>query len=75
MIELRWVIHPLTSGAPPIGSICVGDRIYQRLQYRFVQPCIDASGALTPGEWSDWMFVTFGMPLPDVPQHNAKQEG
>jgi hypothetical protein len=28
-----------------------------KLQYRYVQPTVDASGALCPGEWTDWIDV------------------
>jgi len=34
MIEMRWVYYDLKDGPPPAGSICVGDRLYQKLQYR-----------------------------------------
>jgi hypothetical protein len=40
MMELRWV--------------AVGKS--RHLQYRFVRPYVDASGAMCPpGEWSEWM--------------------
>lgn len=45
MIEMRYVLRPDTNTDSP------------RLQYRFMQPCIDASGALCPGEWTDWKDV------------------
>lgn len=45
MVELRW-FSPYTA-AQPI------------LQYRYMQPCMDASGALCPGEWSEWRDVPF----------------
>lgn len=42
MFELRWVA---------IGTV-------RHLQYRFVTPNVDASGALCPpGEMSDWIDV------------------
>lgn len=45
MIEMRYALRPDTNTDPP------------RLQYRFIQPCTDASGALCPGEWTDWRDV------------------
>lgn len=42
MFELKWVRVETTTTAYPI------------LVYRHMQPCVDASGALCPGEWSDW---------------------
>ena len=45
MIELRWTRPAETTTAPDV------------LQYRYIQPCIDASGALCPGEWTEWKPV------------------
>ena len=45
MIELKWVQMENTTTAAPI------------LVYRHMQPCVDASGALCPGEWSEWKPV------------------
>ena len=41
MLEMRWV--------------ALGRQRY--LQFRYVQPCVDASGALCPGEWTEWQDV------------------
>ena len=60
MIELRWVWHDIQAGGPQIGSVCVGDRLYQKLQYRTKCYVTDNSrSALSPdvklvwGEWAD----------------------
>ena len=46
MVELRWV---LTQTAEMAG---------QKLQYRFITPNVDASGAMcAPGVWSAWSDV------------------
>lgn len=45
MFELKWVQIESTTTAAPI------------LCYRCMQPCVDASGALCPGKWSDWKPV------------------
>lgn len=57
MVEMRWVWHDMKDGAPPIGSVCVGDRLYQRLQYRVIQASVDASGALCPHDFGEWKDV------------------
>lgn len=42
MIEMRWVA---------LGR-------QRHLQYRFIQPCVDASGALCPGDkFTEWQTV------------------
>ena len=44
MFEMRWVA---------LGNL--GRRF---LQYRFIQPCVDASGALCPGDkFTEWRDV------------------
>ena len=65
MIELRWTRPAETTTAPDV------------LQYRYIQPCIDASGALCPCEWTEWKPVPVhvlppnaelrGRPLADGP--------
>lgn len=45
MIELKWVRADCTTTLP------------LRLLYRAMQPCVDAAGALCPGEWSEWKPV------------------
>jgi hypothetical protein len=45
MIELRWAVLPGTNTERP------------RLQYRVHVPAIDASGALCPGNWTEWKDV------------------
>lgn len=45
MFELRWVRPAETTIKSDI------------LEYRYVQSCVDASGALCPGEWTDWKEV------------------
>lgn len=60
MIELRWVWHNFSDGAPLEGSICINTdgRLYQKLQYRREIFYIDASGAFRPsGQYSEWMDV------------------
>lgn len=43
MIEIRWVNITKTN---------------RQLEFRFITPCVDASGALCPGgEWSNWQVV------------------
>jgi hypothetical protein len=43
MIEMRWVVITPTN---------------RQLEYRFLTPSVDASGALCPpGKWSDWKVV------------------
>ncbi len=53
MIELRWFEH---SDMPIVGGgFAVGLTV---LQYRVNIPCVDASGALCPGNgWSEWTDV------------------
>ncbi len=48
MFELRWVY---VQGMPPQGSICVGENIYQKLQYRVLEGPRDESW------WSEWEDV------------------
>jgi hypothetical protein len=55
MIEMRWVWHDLKNGAPPTGSICVGDRSYQKLQYRYKEQNPILPMAYIP--WSEWQDV------------------
>ena len=44
MIEMRWV--------------CWENAGARQLEYRFVQPCVDASGGLCPGDkWTEWKRV------------------
>lgn len=58
MVEFRWIWHDMKKGAPPIGCIFIGDRMYQKLQFRNAVLCVDASGALCPsGAWTDWEDV------------------
>ena len=60
MIEMRWVWHNLKYGAPPTGAVCIDTdgRLYQKLQYRRIVPCIDAGGHLCPStDWSEWLDV------------------
>lgn len=60
MIEMRWVWHNLEHGAPPNGSVCVDEdgRLYQKLQFRLLVPCVDAGGHLCPATgWSGWIDV------------------
>lgn len=57
MIELRWIRVAETTTAPDV------------LEYRYVQPCIDASGALCPGEWTEWKLVPLHV-LPPNPSFN-----
>lgn len=45
MFELKWV---QIEGIMTVAPILV---------YRHMQPCVDASGALCPGEWSEWKPV------------------
>ena len=45
MFEMKFVQMKNTTTASAI------------LFYRHMQPCVDASGALCPGEWSDWKPV------------------
>lgn len=45
MFELKWLQPESTTTLAP------------RLVYRHMQPCVDASGALCPGEWTDWKPV------------------
>jgi len=45
MVELRWVHLDRTTILGP------------RLMYRYMQPCVDASGALCPGDWTEWKMV------------------
>lgn len=58
MIEMKWVWHDFKDGAPKTGSVCVGERLYQKLKYRTI---------VNPDElnrvWSDWIDVPHcGMP-------------
>ena len=39
------------------------------LQYRYIQPCIDASGALCPGEWTEWKPVPVHVLPPNGPSN------
>lgn len=43
MIEMRWLIPERPSQWE-----------HRKLQYRVMTPCVDASGALCPGEWGEW---------------------
>lgn len=45
MFELRWSRPAETTTQP------------DRLEYRYVQPTVDASGALCPGDWTEWREV------------------
>lgn len=45
MMELRW-------------KRIKGSSVGPFLQYRYIQPCVDASGALCPGEWTKWKGVS-----------------
>lgn len=48
MVQLRYVVPDGTHVPPSIP----------RLQYRFVTPSVDSSGALCPpGVWSEWKDV------------------
>lgn len=70
MIEVRWVLHNPNDGAPAVGAICVGERIYQKLQYRRIVPRTDVDGVLYAStDWTEWIDVPYaGMP-------NAKFSG
>ncbi len=58
MFELRWVY---VQGMHPQGSICVGENIFQKLQYRFLMPGVDAGGSFCPSStWSEWKDVPIG---------------
>jgi hypothetical protein len=45
MVELRWAVKSTTTTEPA------------RLEYRYMQPTVDASGALCPDEWVEWREV------------------
>jgi len=67
MIELRWTRPAETTTAPDV------------LQYRYIQPCIDASGALCPGEWTEWKPVPVHVLPPNAevtgaPHHEPNKE-
>ena len=60
MIEMRWVWHNLKKGSPPIGSVNVGQNLYQKLQYRYKLQELSADIGSYPsssGIWSEWIDV------------------
>lgn len=65
MVEFRWVWHDMKEGAPPIGCIFIGDRMYQKLQYRTasIQTTTTGVAGLKRTVWGDWQDVPHaGMP-------------
>lgn len=41
-----------------IRNIVYGNVGYEKLQYRYIKPCVDASGRLCPSDmWSEWKDV------------------
>lgn len=57
MVEMRWIFCDLSKGGPPIGSVCVGERIYQKLQYRTLIPNLSNDGRLLSDYWSPWRDI------------------
>lgn len=55
MVEMRWAMHDFNDGPPPSGSICIGDRLYQKLQYRTQKKFTDY---IYWGEWKDVKFTS-----------------
>ena len=51
MFELRWVYHNFENGAPPVGCVCVGERVFQKLQMRY------SFEANRKQEWTDWKDI------------------
>lgn len=49
MIELRWLTFASQDSYP--------HNLELKLQYRAFHPSVDASGAFSGGEWSDWKDV------------------
>lgn len=59
MVEMKWVWHNLEHGAPPIGAVGIDkdERLYQKLQYRVIEPTFTDDGRWSSDRWSDWKDV------------------
>lgn len=57
MIELRWLEIGSSIKRHVNSPWLAENKERYVLQYRSMTPCADASGALCPGEWSDWQDV------------------
>ena len=70
-MEIRWVWHDFKDVPPPAGSICVADRLYQKLQYRTQVAAFDNSrSGMNPAPtlvWGEWREVPHcGLVTPNV---------
>ena len=70
-MELRWVWHDVKNSSPPTGCIMVGDRLYQKLQYRkhisVSDNSVSGNHPFVKLVWSDWVDVPHcGLVMPNV---------
>lgn len=78
MIELRWVWHNMKDRAPPASAIRVDIQLYvqlyQKLQYRVIEPTFTDDGKWASDKWSEWKDVPHSGVVHPIMEHQTEQE-